>query len=91
MEKLGTANLDKLFYQPPKEVLMSCEIFGKILESKQCSRKLCLIQMAVTAASQIYLVKIAGRVNSDFILPFPSLEERKMMDKVLFSNTAWWD
>lgn len=60
--------------------------FGKSLESKQSSRKLCLIQTTLTAASQIYLVARVGRINSDFILPFPSLEERKMMDKSIFEH-----
>lgn len=84
VENLGAANLDKLFYEPPKGVLVFTWNFGKILESKQCSRELCPIQMSLSAASQIYLVIRAGRRNSDFILPFPSLEERKVMDKVLF-------
>lgn len=30
VEELGTANLNKQFYQPLKEVLVSCEILGKV-------------------------------------------------------------
>lgn len=79
--------------QPPQTVLSATKRssravwnFGKILEYKQSSRELCLTQMTQTAASQIYLVRRAGRKNSDVI---PGGEEDDGQNP--FSSTVWWD
>lgn len=58
--------------------------FEKFLDSKQSSRKCCLTQRAPIAANQMYLIKRRRNIDSDCRLPFPPLEERKMMYKVPF-------